>query len=434
MVSTDSPSNLPLHEVPNPAAVIEELMYVPPNTQQEHRRVAGKAVTILPRPSSGGAMKQNTPSPPLNGQVLAAAQVQPITPSQPVSSNSAQQQQQQSVAAPTMKCQTNKLGSRKMTHEIEEEVLANWGEHVTEYYEGIRRRVFKKIALKLNEMLQEEPFYTEKQVENKITYMEKRYKSVKDKFSASGFGVEDLTERSMRTQVERMFPLFFKVHQIIGRRATIAPAATTAATAATVATAAAAIDISGQNLNGAGDSTATNRGRKRKRTPHGATDLEARNDHLVTTGDPAVTDVPILEDSDDGIDAGDVIVESDGSPRDNSAKKRKKQTTPESNRRPRRKAKARASDQVPASDSILKATLKQIENDERHRKEMLQVMRTEVQLKQVQLEMEKKNMLEKSVMSKAIEMRKLAEIYANIDDKDSAKQLLDESYGLLSKL
>lgn len=433
MVSTDSPSNLPPHQVPNPAAVIEELMYVPPNTQQEHRRVAGKAVTILPRPSTAAAMKQNTPSPPLNGQILTS-QMQGITPSQPVSSNSAQQQQQQqqSVTTPAMKCQTNKLGSRKMTHEIEEEVLANWGEHVTEYYEGIRRRVFKKIALKLNEMLHEEPFYTEKQVENKITYMEKRYKSVKDKFSASGFGVEDLTERSMRTQVERMFPLFFKVHQIIGRRATIAPAAATAATAATVATA--AVDVSGQNLNGAGDSTVANRGRKRKRSPNGGADLEAGNDNLVTTGDPPVTDAPILEDSDDAVDAGDVVAESDGSPRDNSTKKRKKPTTPESNRRPKRKTKARALDQASATDSILRATLKQIENDERQRKEMLQVMRTEVQLKEVQLELQKKNVLEKSVMSKAIEMRKLAEIYANIDDKDSAKQLLDESYDLLSKL
>lgn len=373
-------------------------------------------------------MKQSTPSPPPNGQVLAAAQAQAIAASQPVSSNSGQQIQQQSSNTPTaIKCQTNKLGSRKMTHEIEEEVLANWGEHVQEYYEGIRRRVFKKIALKLNEILHEEPFYTEKQVENKITYMEKRYKSVKDKFSASGFAVDDLSERSMRTQVERMFPLFFKVHDIIGRRSP-------ALAAAAASTAAAAAEVNDQGVNGSGDASAANRGRKRKRAPNGATELDVKPDDLLPTSDPPVPDVPLLEDSDDVADVGDVI-ESDGSPRDNSVKKRRKPNMPDPNRRVTKKAaKPVSPKRASASESIVKATLKQIETDDRQRKEMLQVMRTELQLKQVQIDMEKKNAQERSAMTKAVELRKLAEIYASINEKDTSKQLLDESYALLSKL
>lgn len=431
MVSTDSPSNLPPHEVPNPAAVIEELMFVSPTTQPEHRRVGGKAVTILPRPAPTTPIKQSTPSPPSNGQALAATQAQAIAASQPISSASAHQIQQQPATIPTMKCQTNKLGSRKMTHEIEEEVLANWGEHVTEYYEGIRRRVFKKIALKLNEMLQEEPFYTEKQVENKITYMEKRYKSVKDKFHASGYGVDDLTERSMRTQVERMFPLFFKVHNIIGRRSAIS----SVVTAAAASTAAAAAEVNGQGLNGTDNPSAANRGRKRKRSSNGGPEIEVKPDDLLPTADPPVLDVPLLDDSDETGDIGADIIESDGSPRESGIKKRRKPNMLDSNKRTNKKTTKPASPkQAAASETVLKATVKQFETEERQRKEMLQVMRNELHLKQLQIDLEKKSAQEKAQMTKAVELRKLAELYANIDEKSRSKQLLDESYALLSKL
>lgn len=420
MVSTDSPSNLAAHDPSNHAAIMEELnMYVGPANPQDHRRVAGKAVTILPRPPNPSPIKQTSTSPQSNGPNLIRAQVIAAA-SQPLTTATVQHLQQQTPSQ-TIKCQTNKLGSRKMTHEIEEEVLSNWGEHVTEYYEGIRRRVFKKIAQKLNEMLQDEPYYTEKQVENKITYMEKRYKSVKDKYS--DFSIDDLNERSMRTQVERMFPLFFKVHEIIGRRTDVSPDSATTA----------AVEDNGQGIHTSGDMSVSNRGRKRKRPLNGTTQLELKSGEMLPDPDPTVADVHLLEDS-DGVENVGVDIDSDGNVRESFAKRRKKPSGPETKRTGKGSARNASPRDSAGSDAVLKAAMKQIDSDERQRKDMLEVMRKELQLKQAKIEIEKKSAQDQTALAKAVELRKLAEAYVGIDEKENAKQLLSESYELLSKL
>eukprot|EP00180_Rhodochaete_pulchella_P000038 Plantae.Rhodophyta-Rhodochaete_pulchella.ctg10255.p3 GENE.Plantae.Rhodophyta-Rhodochaete_pulchella.ctg10255~~Plantae.Rhodophyta-Rhodochaete_pulchella.ctg10255.p3 ORF type:complete len:115 (-),score=14.54 Plantae.Rhodophyta-Rhodochaete_pulchella.ctg10255:412-756(-) len=53
--------------------------------------------------------------------------------------------------------------------------------------------------------------------------MEKRYRSVRDKMSGIGFGMDDLSVGSLRSTILKLFPLYFEVDTIIGSRPSVNP-------------------------------------------------------------------------------------------------------------------------------------------------------------------------------------------------------------------
>ncbi|CDF35016.1 unnamed protein product [Chondrus crispus] len=204
-------------------------------------------------------------------------------------------------------------------------------------------------------------------------------------------------------------------------------------TLAKAAVTVAAIETSGQPMHVQPDLSAANRGRKRKRTINGITQLDVKGDQLLPDSDTPIPDVPLLEDSDEVADVADVM-ESDGSPPNSFVKRRKKPNLAD----PKRSGKSNAKNPSPKDSSssvaVLKTFLAHIENDEKQRKDMLEVMRSDLHLKQAHLDIEKKNTHDKTTLAKAAELRKLAEVYAGIDDKRIAKELLEESYDLIAKV
>lgn len=403
------------------------------NPQQDIRRrvpttAAAKAVTILPRPPSMATAKDDPSAASAINATTASDSAPPhnATPSlSPAAENGATQttappqapttEQMKNAAndsAPA-KCQTNKLGSRKMTHDIEEQVLAAWGDHVNEYYGGVRRRVFKKIALSLNEIIQEPPFFTEKQVENKITYMEKRYKTIREKYRASGFSADDLGEKHLRTQVERTFPLFFKVHQVIGERT--APEAPE--------------DDTGSNILNFADPTAAKRGRKRKRSANGTTPVDTENVNQGCADDPPLTE--ILEDSDNVADDDEGSLSS---PKQKSDLSKHKRDIAELNKHFKKRPKIQSSAGSSMAEMMSRNIKKQMEADEKHRSEVLQVMRNEFEMKQAQFGAERIKSEQDASLAKVQEMCRIAELYTNVGENGKAKSLLDEARELLATL
>lgn len=398
------------------------------NPQQDIRRrvptTATKAVTILPRPPSMTTAKDDPSS--ASAVNAPASDPVPLTNAAPSPSSAAENGATQTVGAahaPTAeqksvandsapaKCQTNKLGSRKMTHDVEEQVLAAWGNHVNEYYGGVRRRVFKKIALQLNDVIQEPPFFTEKQVENKITYMEKRYKTIREKYAASGFSADDLSEKHMRTQVERTFPLFFKVHQVIGERtASEAPE-----------------DDAGSNMLNFADPTSAKRGRKRKRSVNGTAPIDTDNVNQGCADDPPATE--ILEDSDIVADDDEGSVSS---PKQKSDLSKQKRDVAELNKRFKKKPKIQSGSRFSMAETVSRNIMKQMEADEKHRSEVLQIMRNELDMKQAQFGVDKALSEHETSLVKIQEMRRIAELYMNLGEKEKAKSLLDEARELLA--
>eukprot|EP00171_Calliarthron_tuberculosum_P023877 IDg23877t1 len=118
---------------------------------------------------------------------------------------------------------TKKSVKRRFTVAHEQHLIAAWEDNINSYYKGVRRNCIARITKSINDLLSEPPLFIPKQIENKLQYLERRYKDVKDEFSASGFGVDQLGDGSLRTTVERKFPSFFSVHEIIGGRYNISP-------------------------------------------------------------------------------------------------------------------------------------------------------------------------------------------------------------------
>lgn len=391
------------------------------NPSQEVRRrltpAAGKAVTILPRPTNPAAIKDNAAPPGANVNAAGADASQGHIVGAQLSRGREGPAMQGAVGQPTVtvqdipqsKCQTNKLGSRKMTNQVEEQVLAGWLTHVEEYFGGVRRKVFKKIALSLNDIVHEPPFFTEKQVENKITYMEKRYRTVKEKYAASGYSLDDLNEKHLRTQVERTFPLFFKVNQVIGGRTKADPA---------------------DEEVGPGNSgeTASKRGRKRKRSANGAVVDDGENENQVSGEDHAVTEV--FEDSDNLIDLDTGSV---GSPRQRLNLTKAKKDIIEVNKSFRKKSAGRRGSSLMAEE-LMKQIARQMVADEKHRNEVLGMMRVEVELREARVAAEKASSEQTTQMTKVQEIRKIAEMYINLDEKEKAKSMLNEAHELLGRL
>eukprot|EP00177_Eucheuma_denticulatum_P008903 GFKZ01016166.1.p1 GENE.GFKZ01016166.1~~GFKZ01016166.1.p1 ORF type:complete len:426 (+),score=82.04 GFKZ01016166.1:232-1509(+) len=402
------------------SSTFDALMYTQAsNPSQEIRRrlppAAGKAVTILPRPTNPAA-RNDSVAPP-GASVNAAVAADPGQGSNVAAHLSRGREGtaiQVAIAQPTAtvqdtpqsKCQTNKLGSRKMTNQVEEQVLAGWLTHVDEYFSGVRRKVFKKIALSLNDIIHEPPFFTEKQVENKITYMEKRYRTVKEKYAASGYSLDDLNEKHLRTQVERAFPLFFKVNQVIGGRTKVDPT-----------------DEDGGHGNSA--ETASKRGRKRKRAANGAVADDGENENQVSGEDHAVTEV--FEDSDNlvDLDAGSV-----GSPRQRLNLTKGKKEIIEVNKSFRKKSAGRRGSSLIAEE-LMKQIATQMVADDKHRNEVLRMMRTEVELRETQVAAGKESLEQSIQMTKVQEMRKIAELYVKLDEKEKAKSILQDAQELL---
>ncbi len=62
-----------------------------------------------------------------------------------------------------------------------------------------------------------------KQIHNKLLYMESKYKQIIYKYTASGFGVMELGEGSIRDQIERQFPCYRQLHAFLSTKANVVP-------------------------------------------------------------------------------------------------------------------------------------------------------------------------------------------------------------------
>eukprot|EP00180_Rhodochaete_pulchella_P002426 Plantae.Rhodophyta-Rhodochaete_pulchella.ctg3715.p2 GENE.Plantae.Rhodophyta-Rhodochaete_pulchella.ctg3715~~Plantae.Rhodophyta-Rhodochaete_pulchella.ctg3715.p2 ORF type:complete len:348 (+),score=40.43 Plantae.Rhodophyta-Rhodochaete_pulchella.ctg3715:51-1046(+) len=116
--------------------------------------------------------------------------------------------------------------SRSFTKESEQEVLRAWETHLGEYTGGVRKRAVEKITKRANEALgylECGPVFTEKQILNKISCMQKRYNFVRDKMSGSGFRMDDFSVGSLRNTVLKLSPLYFEVDTIIRSRPNVNP-------------------------------------------------------------------------------------------------------------------------------------------------------------------------------------------------------------------
>lgn len=75
---------------------------------------------------------------------------------------------------PVSKSAIRKLGSRKMTQDVEKEVLARWGEKVEEYLRSVRRQVFKDITLALNSSVHQRVIIYFSSISYKTSFMRLR--------------------------------------------------------------------------------------------------------------------------------------------------------------------------------------------------------------------------------------------------------------------
>lgn len=119
-------------------------------------------------------------------------------------------------AAPKVEAPVAPSKKRQFSKSDEETLVALWRDNIEAYYKGVRRRVLEKMTAKMNENLATAPFFSLKQVENKLSYMEKRYKSVLDEMRKLGFSCGADEPSSVRISCERKFCLFYDVHDILG--------------------------------------------------------------------------------------------------------------------------------------------------------------------------------------------------------------------------
>lgn len=268
-----------------------------------------------------------------------------------------------------------KTAPRKFTIQHEEQLIAAWGDCVHEYYAGIRKNVIKRIRKEVNTLVMKEPFFNDRQILNKLAYMEKRYKEIRDEFSASGYGVMQMGEGSLKITVERKFPLFFSVHEIIGSRTNIEPEYV--------------VDAGGQDV------------------------VDGSQVALTTSGTRSSS-------------AGAVVIGSDGEANEekeavqSSAKKRN------------------TSSSSGPKNSVTESLLSSIENqsaaDERQHQSMMVVMRGELLVSQAELEMKKHAAENESRKCKAEGLRKLAEMHMSLGNKGKATQILCDAHDILSKM
>lgn len=97
----------------------------------------------------------------------------------------------------------------------EERLVQLWKANIEQYYKGVRRRVLEKMTAGMNASIAAPPFFALKQVENKLSYMEKRYRAVLEEMRRLGFSCGDDDPSSVRISCERKFCLFYDVHDIL---------------------------------------------------------------------------------------------------------------------------------------------------------------------------------------------------------------------------
>lgn len=119
-------------------------------------------------------------------------------------------------------------GRRQFTWEDEALLVNLWKKHISEYFNGVRKRVLEKMTEELNSKLSAPPHFTVKQVNNKLHYMERRYRSLLDDFRNTGTQIAAPDAPvSIRASIERKFSLFYYVHDVL---ANVVDASTPSAT------------------------------------------------------------------------------------------------------------------------------------------------------------------------------------------------------------
>ncbi len=107
-------------------------------------------------------------------------------------------------------------GRRQFTWEDEAVLVDLWKKHISEYFNGVRKRVLEKMTEELNSKLSAPPHFTVKQVNNKLHYMERRYRSLLDDFRNTGTHIAAPDAPvSIRASIERKFSLFYVVHDVL---------------------------------------------------------------------------------------------------------------------------------------------------------------------------------------------------------------------------
>lgn len=145
-----------------------------------------------------------TPTQPLQTPVQPAP---PVAPAAPAPSTP-------KPAVTAVEEKTPPTNRRQFMREDEETLVKLWQAHIDAYFNGIRRRVLDKMTCELNETLDGPPLFHAKQVANKLSYMERRYRAVREELRRQQSSPDDAPP-SVRAAVERRFCLFYPVHAVL---------------------------------------------------------------------------------------------------------------------------------------------------------------------------------------------------------------------------
>lgn len=277
------------------------------------------------------------------------------------------------VAAMKKKTPEKKLTQRRFTSQHEEKLIAAWGECVHQYYGGVPKKAIIRIQKEVNSLVLKPPFFSEKQITNKLRYMEKRYKDIRDEFTASGYGVMKMGEGSLNMTVERKFPFFFSVNEVLGSRTYIEPEYV--------------VDAGGLEVEGGSQMALTTSQKK-------------------------------------GVISGAVAIGSDSDGERSDEETGKIKCTP-------KKGKISSKSM---SESLLSSIVSQSAADERQHTPMMIVMHGEFLVSQAELEMTKHAAASDVRKGKGEGLRKLAEFHATLGNNGKAVQILRDAHDILTQI
>eukprot|EP00171_Calliarthron_tuberculosum_P013282 IDg13282t1 len=104
---------------------------------------------------------------------------------------------------------------RQFTRGDDETLVDLWRAHIGPYFHSVRRRVLDKMTAELNDKLDAPPYFNAKQVANKLSYMERRYRAIREDFSRQKMSFDSDVTQSLRATIERRFNLFYPVHDLL---------------------------------------------------------------------------------------------------------------------------------------------------------------------------------------------------------------------------